>query len=552
MAATDPYITSSFRISAQIGDVVFPDVVSIRASFGLNSIPTATLTVATGKEVRSGEPATIHKQRKDLQPGALAIVTLSVTNHDGRTSMMDAGTYVIFRGKYAGIGYQRSHNSANYALQLVHWLDDVNQGSMVNGNWFPGAPYDLAQNAGYYALQNTEGTAGADKEHSPIPSLDSRGEIINIDNISTDIWGNVMYPIFKKIASWPLPRYQDDAAVPTYDQKQPVLDALQRMTKDGPGRDYYVPLGLALEDLKTANVSWAVKQAIAKDATESFAYTTFWNKLVGEYAPQFYFAISPSAEFALPIPFFAGLRVPYLTILADEYNYANFNASVLQQLESVDIFYSTNADTGYQIGARRDFKPLPTFKLPLGFYPPTDAPGRNIRGFKLLKEPPTWMTNITPNSSFAPRATGTAGSPKDTTTPRGGARTTAEDLYTAPEATIAQQTSAAATKFAEHWYKTEVLYQRHGELSGKLRFDIAPGSIIGIQTPPMDLEDPDVLYATVTQVAFAIDAERATAGTSFTVAHIRTTEENENTTLTSDAPPLYKNAWAGGPLAIRS
>lgn len=551
MADTDPYVVSSFKISAKIGDVVFTDVVSFSASYGLNSIPVATMTVATGRKVGAdNQKATIHRRRDDLKPGDTAVVTLTITNHDGATGKMETGKYVIFRGKYAGIGYQRGHQYANYTIQLIHWLDDINQGSMVNGNWFPGAPYDMAQNAGYYALTLTEGEAGAgDQQFGPVPSMDVNNEFINYGNIITDMWGRVIAPIFDRVAHWPLPRYQDDTEAATEEQRKPVLDALARMSPDGPGAAYYVELGLDVADLSAANTAWAIKQALLKDAGASFAYTTFWNKLVGEYAPQFYFAISPSAEFALPIPFFAGLKTPYKTIKADEYNYASFNASVIQQLESVDIFYSANGDTGYGIGARTDGQPIPSFRVPLGFFPESDK--QKKRGFKMLKEPPTWMTNITPSPVFAPKTTYTAGEPKDTASPSGGDRDTPGEYDVTPKYTLAQQTSQAATNFAEHWYKTEVLYQRHGEMSGKLRFDIAPGSIIAIETPAADLDKPDTLYATVTQVSFAIDSERAAAGTSFTLAHIRTQAENEDPTLTSEYPPLYMERWNGAPLAVR-
>ncbi len=546
MANSDPFVVTSFKISAKIGDVNFTDVISFSASFALNAIPVATMTVATGRKIGSNEKATIHRRRDDLKPGDVAVVTLTITNHDGATGKMESGKYVIFRGKYAGIGYQRGHQYANYTIQLIHWLDDINQGSMVNGNWFPGAPYDLAQNAGYYSLSLREGNSG----FGPIPSVDVNNEFINYTNISTDLWDAVISPVFDRIAHYPLPRYQDDTQAASDAQRKPILDALARMGASGPGGAYYKPLALNLEGLSAANTAWGVKEALLKDAGASFAYTTFWNKLVGEYAPQFYFAISPSAEFALPIPFFAGLNTPYKLIMADEYNYAAFNASVIQQLESVDVFYSANGDSGYGIGARTDGQPSPSFREPLGFYPPGNV--QNKRGFKMLKEPPTWMANITPSPIFSPATTATAGSRKDSTSPSGGTRTTPGNYYTAPRYTLAQQASAVATKFAEHWYKTEVLYQRHGEMSGKLRFDIAPGSIVAIETPAADLDKPDILFATATQVSYAIDAERGAAGTSFTLAHIRTGAENDSEYLTSSTPPLYKTAWKGAPLAIRS
>ena len=332
-----------------------------------------------------------------------------------------------------------------------------------------------------------------------------------------------------------------------------------RMSAEGPGKDWYAPLSLNLDGLTSSNVATAIRSTITKDALDSFAYTTMWNKLVGDYAPQFFFAISPSVDFALAVPFFAGLKLPYKRITATEYNYADLNASMLQQLESVDIFYSVNSDSGYAIGPTDNKTGRPSFKLPLGFYPPADA--QNRRGFKMLKESPGWMTNIATATMYAGGATGqTDGNVTDTISAN-PVNTNPPDGFNPPEqAQVEQQKSDACMRLAEHWYKTEVLSQRYGEMSGKLRFDIAPGSVVSIETAPTALEPHDLLFATVTQVAFAIDAERAAAGTSFTLAHIRTSAENEDPTLTATQPPLYSklapgslpSVWKGAPLAVVS
>lgn len=549
MPKTDQYVTSRFKLAATIGGITFNDIVSFSSTFGLNTIPVASMVVATGYEVSSGEPATIHKAKEQLKAGDEAVVTLTIINSDGATSMMESGTMTIFRGKFAGIGYKRSYNSAAYTIHLIHWLDNLNHGSMVNGNWFPGAPYDMAQNAGYYALAATEGDSGY--SYSPLPAIDMAGEIVNGSNISADLWGRVLKPIFEKIIAWPLPRYQSDTQQNSDEQMAPVKDALMRMSADGPGKAWYAPLALNLDDLTSSNIGTAVRSAITKDALDSFGYTTMWSKLVGDYAPQFFFAISPSVDFALPVPFFAGLKLPYKRITANEYNYADLNASMLQQLESVDVFYSVNADSGYSIGPTDNSTGRPSFRVPLGFYPPVAA--QNKRGFKMLKEPPGWMTNLFPSALYAGRSTGQGdGQARDTISAENVNRNP-PDGYNLPEqAQVEQQKSGACMRFAEHWYKTEVLYQRHGEMSGKLRFDIAPGSIVAIETAPTDIEAQDILFATVTQVAFAIDAERAAAGTSFTLAHIRTSAENKEPTLTAEQSPLYKAVWKGAPLAVVS
>lgn len=187
-----------------------------------------------------------------------------------------------------------------------------------------------------------------------------------------------------------------------------------------------------------------------------------------------------------------------------------------------------------------------------GFYPPRNLQKNKRRGLKLIKEPPAWMTSIFPGPAYSGRSTGVGADGKDTCSPADGDQTLQQGLLGADEVNIEVQQSQALIRFAEHWFKTEVLYQRHGEMSGKLRFDIAPGSIVGIETADYDLGMHDTLYATVTQVSFAINAEQATAGTSFSLAHIRSSDENQEETLVRDRPPLYLSPWKGAPLAIRT
>lgn len=561
MASSTPYVATRFTLTATIGNVVFEDIVSISANFALNAIPSATLVVASGKDYINNKIATIHKEREYLQHRAPVEVLLKIENTDGQKDMMEEGTYVIFRGVLAGIGYQRAYDSVSYTLHILHWLDELNNSCIMNGNWFPGAPQDMAQSAGSYSLELERPT------WSTVPTIDINREIINEQNMAEDLWGKVFQPIYKRFAEFLPPRYQGQAG----QKNDAAIAALNRMPPDDTvGKAYYTPLKLDLENIDGFNLSFAVREQIVADAKQSYSYTTFWSKLIGDYAPQYFFAISPAVEYALPIPFFAGLKQHYVpphhkaakrdvTIDSDEYNYANFNANMSQIVESVDVFYSAQSGSGLMTGG---FDPGGvSFKFPLGWYPPEAAQQQTQRGLKLLKEPPGWMTNIVPWSAFAATCAGLRGStcPGGTDVPQNGPDQV-PDGFTVPEQIVAdaQQGSPienkAMTRFAHHWYKTEVLYQRHGELSGKLRFDIAPGTIVKINTPPYDMDSQayDSLFATATQVAFVINAEKATAGTSFVLSHIRTETENNNQSLfTFSRPPLYKTGWLGGPLAVK-
>jgi hypothetical protein len=220
-------------------------------------------------------------------------------------------------------------------------------------------------------------------------------------------------------------------------------------------------------------------------------------------------------------------------------------------VESVDIFYSQQSGSGYSTGGNTP-QPL-SYYNPWGRFPKDN---KEFRGQILIKEPPSWLSNPVPHAVYAGATTGTTdkqpgdGSKSGTgnDTPPGGVPrpTEAEKDFTNES-----EGGNILDRFAKHWYQSEVLSQRYGELSGKLRFDIAPGSVVRIMTPNSSLGDELPMLGTVTQVSVVINAEQHVAGTSFALSNLRTQRENTNDKLTSRRPPLYKEVWSGGHLAIR-
>lgn len=554
MAEDDQFVKVKLRLYAEIqteaGLVKFDDIVSMSATFGLNAIPTASMVVAVGKDHRRNKVATIHKDRPKLKPRDPVKVFLKMIPESGKVEKIKGQKYKIFEGYLSGVGYQRSHNSANFTINVVHWLDDLNNSSALTGNWMPGSAYDLAQAAVNNALAPGGGGVAL-----PTAQLDPSRIVVTIDNVNADIWEKVIKPLFIETATWAFGREQ---SVPASGKLEPtnaaaigkgkgVLPpgALNRMPGDG--AKYYKPVGIDVDGLGQ-NVEDAIRHSLQIVDARSFAYTTFWNKLIGECAPQFFFAVSPAVQWALPIPFFAALRGEYKTILAEEYSYANFNANMSQMLESVDVFYPANSSPVSE-GGLCGVDP-PGLRYPIGFYPKDEEQLK--RGLKLYKEPPAWLTNLGAFQRNAPGATGEGGQRIGCGAfPNAG---TQQSVMQPPGVIISQlKAHGIADYLAEHWFKSELLYQRYGEMSGYLRFDIAPGSIIRIETPPRDIQwyesQDHYMYATVTQVSYSINAERAMAGTAFSLAHIRTLQENFDDRITSTQSPLFNSFWDGAPLA---
>jgi hypothetical protein len=464
----------------------------------------------------------------------------------GAIEKLRAGTYLIFDGFFVGIGYQRSSNNANYILHLVHWLDDLNNSSAINGNWFPGLPADYARVAANDAI--------TDAVLSTLPAPGIAAGVFEIKNLKTDLWDAVIKKLFNKIADFAGGAQQTQTGGGSAQSKNDAAKkALIRMS--GSALNNYVPLKLAVDEGVDINIPSSVATYFNSTIGQSFAYNSFWDKLVGEYAAQFMFAISPAVSWAIPIPFCGGLRWKDddPVILADEYNYANFNASMQRIIESINVYFAVQSPTGATIGP--DSRQAISYYKLCATYP--DTP-KNTDGLKLFKTLPAWLANV----ELSLINGGNAINERSPTVAAGsGKKNDSKPPDALENKAAAEKVKGIAQKFAHHWYVSEVLQQRQGELSGPLRFDIAPGSTVKIETPAKDKTmgggDPalaaissEYVYATIVSVAYVINAERATAGTSFSIMNTRTEEENKSADYTADTPPLYDERWGGGPLTV--
>jgi hypothetical protein len=547
----EPYVRSEFKLKAKIGDYLFEDVVAINSTFGLNSIPTASLHVASGICVQDGSKiATIHKAIQGLNPRDPALVTLTVRTTDGETGkMMEDGEYIIFEGYYAGLGYQRSNMNSTYTLHLLHWLDDLNCSSMLNGNWFQGAPHDLAQNAVCYGLGQVGTNAGSGINFTPITEMEP--QILTAGHMESDLWEECIKPLFLAISNMRHVSLQEDMAGATADASgfggatnKAAQDALAKMAGIAPNKG---KLPLNLKGLDEKVIQHSVQTGMSHLIKNGIAYSSFWSKLIGEIGAAFLFGVSPGVRYANVIPYFGGLSTEWLTIEADEYNYASFNCNVANLIESVNIFYSQQGNMGIESGGKTS-EGYNSFYLPWGMYPPKEK--RNLRGQIMLRDPPIWIANPVPQHQCTPGTT--LGRGYDTFKPQAGPPTTTGGVPTAPRAERSVKSSRILDRFAEHWYKSSILSQRSGELSGKLRFDIAPGSTIKINAPDKSNDGENHMFATVMQVSYVINAEQHAAGTSFSLINVRTEKENGEENFTSPVPPLYKEGWPGGPLTEKS
>ena len=526
------------RLRAVIGDFNFDDVVMYTSAWALNTIPSASLLVAVGRNVNTQKLATIHNAVKTLTTQIKAQVYLTAIVKDVEQALpgVPNGEEIkIFDGRVVGTGWQRSQNGAHFTIHLLHWLGDLNYASSVSASLHPGSPGDMVYPAVFPAI----GLTTVDPSDSPVPAwVPTLSTSLVNEGGFADIWSRILLPFLKSIAS-------DDP----YDRAwnggsggSANPDTLEALSKIGPNPDG-TPLALDTHGATASTLADGMRTALISEMGGSWINTTLWGKIIGEWAPAYWFSVVPRVDDALIVPFTGGLRgEPWAVIGDEDYASADLNSQLHQILRAVGITWPVETATSFDLNLG-----LPQVARGglMGYYQAQDS------GMVLLKDAPKWLSHPSlayPLSFFTEGIDRSAICTAVDEAGVGHGRNPARNIDT----DIARN-KGIASAYAEQWYVLESLKGRTGEVAGKLRFDIAPGSNVlvvagGERHIPQANAVSEDIYATVTQVSYVINAEAQKAGTAFSLAHIRTTKENTAPGTSIAKPPLYEEAWSGAKL----
>lgn len=526
------------KLRAVINGLSFEDVVQYTATWSLNSIPMASILVAVGRNVENGSLATIHHIAKTLKVQLKAEIYLlaEVTDTEKATAGVSDIEIKLFDGKVVGTGWQRTDNGAHFSISLLHWLGDLNNASSMSASLHPGSAGDLA----YPAVFAASGAGNKLPETSPLAAWvpDISKSIVNPASFS-NIWDNIFLKWLTSLATTdPYDRSQRNANLKG---NPDTIAALERMKTNADGQ----PLELDLHGGDAPTFSVSISNALMDETGNSWINTTMWGKIIGEWAPAYLFSVVPRVDDALVVPFTGGLQgEPWAVIGDEDYNFADINAQLLQVLRSVGIVYPIATSTGYDMNLNT---PQVTRSGLMGVFAPDDLES----GMILYKDAPKWLSFPKLPHTMSASAEGifdtAIGTAMDEVDAAGGS---------APGSGIDNSIASLSdisSAYAHQLYILESLKGRTGEVAGKLRFDIAPGSNVkviagGSKNVPGAKELVEDIYATVVQVSYVINAENQRAGTGFSLAHIRNETENKSKATSVAKPPLYQKAWRGAKL----
>ena len=523
------------------------DLIRFSARFPLNDIPKATMEIALGRRVDTNEPSPIHrilgklkvKRKVNVFVEAQALGSWGMPE-DNR---WPRGSFKVFEGYTTGSGYQRSSTSAGYTLELEHWLADLAYASAVSAISSPQNPAQMT----FAALTaNPSESGGGTVKTGGYTGLTHAEEFINAGTIASDFWGNAIQPFF--LALTQLEEFIHTPAAnatgmdldPVPPGNEPARKALERIEPKS-GAEFSKKLsfdpgayGGDMED-----VAYQIEQAMGQETLEVMSGTTLWDKLV-QYANTFMFAIVPMVEKALVVPFVPGLRKEYKTVKAKDYDFIRISGDMPRVLRGVGIYGGRGFEGGSEMTGD---DPVDYDRFAVGGYYQGAKTGQII-----FKQAPMWMAHLNLSNEVDRACGGDCDVCSDALNPGEGKPPKGKPPHERAEAN-----ARLMNEYAKTMYVFEVLKFRGGDISGKLRFDIGPGSVLKIEGCGekflgVDDQFGQTLFATVLQVDFFLDAEAPRAGTSFHLAHWRNELENTTDGFSLDKHPIWKEQWTGAPL----
>lgn len=535
-----------FQLRAVV-DQTEMEIIQFGADFELNTIPQGQIVLGLGRDADTLKAHPIHSKINSLRLKKPVQVYCKALPHGqdlpapgngpSDEDPPDNEEVLLFDGYTTGGAYQRGTAGAGYSISMEGWLADLAYSSAISKALHPASPAQLAFPAALQLVTPESGAATAASSNLTGASLAST--VLSV-GVGGDLWKEGIKKWFELLCA------QDHLAtqgsligqqVGSSGPNSAALNALKRMDT-GELRSPGLKIELGGAGAAMQQIDRNIKRIIAEETLESVAGHTLWDNLIN-LGSNFMFVVVPGVERAAVVPFLPILREPYKTIYANEYDDGQLSGAMPRVLRAVGLFGSKEWAGGPPIvGGDAAYKEIGIG----GIY---EAPG-TAGGLVLLKQAPLWLAGVAPEVYLE-------NAPGPPVVPAAPAPGVPGGVPGPPPKDVMKGLNDAINKFAQAMYGMEVLKYRQGTMSGKFRTDIAPGSVVRIETAGEKFIGADdqfgqEMFACVTRVSLFVSSEGQKASTTFALAHCRGKDENNADQTSMAAHPLYSTKWIGGPL----
>jgi len=511
-------------VTTSSGEQIELDITSCSMSFKLNSIPTARFKVAIGTNPNKGlaeahvQASKIEKRNK-VEIHAKLSGSAKVDPDNGVRNYWDGKDRVIFSGYINRPLYNRGVGAASLSYEAVHWLSDLAITSKLSSIFHPRSPGDIFKIAVNKAYSYEQG--------SSIP--------INLDpnKVNADLWGNGVKEAFTQLVSSGYNFLEDIEASAVTDINKYPLQALKRM--DNADKIDLVPLALK-NSLQGTTFSG---KSLEDDVVYLHTGYTVWDTILS-LVSSYQYAVVPNVESATIAPLCVMSKEVYKTISASEYSVIDIQTGSeadLLPLRAVKLYNqsSTYAYVSQKSSIRYNKSGLVgNFDISEGR---SDAEA--VQGQVIWAPAPMKIEQ----QSYASSGETTKTLPIFQNSPPSSQAKKPE-----PRESKIVKSYELGNALAHAMYISEVFNGRTCSISGRLRFDIAPGSCIRLETVGHNIpyyNSDEGLWGVVDQVTCTISAENGTASTNFNINGLNTAKERGVPNLVVTEHPLYNSIWVG-------
>jgi hypothetical protein len=570
------------------------EISSLALRFTENSIPSAMLKIALGVSPQPGgglKTARAHKRASDLERRSRIVIKGTFKGHKTVDERWDGKEITLFDGYLSRPAYTMGTSAASLVLEVDHWLSDLAATSKLSYLATPNTANDFT-----FPVLRTSFTGGK-------VCFDGT-KMVYTPGAADDLW-KAFDELFRFLADQDRINAKDIRQLGITEVKNTVATrALDRMNK--------------LEKNPTLAITKnspmlreQVAQSVALMITGKETGPSMWETLL-HASRQFMFSVIPLVNTAVCAPVMKTAKYPLLRIKASEYNQISTSSNIRSlPLRSVGLFGRVNWTTLDTRGLTQ-MDPLIENSM-MGYWDlaadlDDTAINKDIQEGQIsLFQAPSWMwargatlEKYTPknvprlgpiNSLANAKANKRVDKDdKDVGDGEGGLLDTLKSLFRsfiegdgkslfqsfledddddddgAREAPNRERKKLiepnprdrVGCQLARAYLSTMSFMHRTGSITGRLRFDIAPGSpieieIIGKNVPfyrgSSDNGNSSVLSAHVEQVDIDIDGVQPSARTTLHLTHMRTSSEQERfKSIVMDQHPLFQEMWQGAGL----
>ena len=523
--------------------------VSIELVFPLNAIPEGSVSLAVGRNAANpNELSTVHKLVPHLKRGTVIELWCKLEGTAGMLEGVEVSwpkdAFRIFDGKITTAAPEIG-NGLRVSIGVKHWLGDMDQTCWLSCMLDPGSGFAI-QSPATHPQMGRSGNQGMPNRGIWFLDLAGRGPAASY---AEDLWVKGVKPTLISLAN---NENEVNTALKLNSSfltglnmpakpNENALAALRRM--DDVNHMPVTPLPLfggvqagtvqGNESLAGAVANYTLHLASQMWSPEG-SYT-LWSKLL-RFAKFGSMAIVPGVETATMIPWMPVGATPWITLNPEDVWSFVMSVQIPRQHRGIALLvrghspWMARADT---VAGRKGI---------IGFYDvlqngsgfPADLVG-NDPGTLIVTYAPPWLDPHGYSQRAASTLGGAIGWVGDD-----GKRVIAKDP---PPPTMVGDAWAKAAFFAD------VFKMRGGALTTRLRFDIAPGSMITFKDFNSDYDVPGFtgagMTANVSAVTIKISSQPGQCGTTLNLNHARMAHESS---VALDKHPLFGNAWIGGPL----